>query len=266
VGSPRRLLFLSGSRYSRLGGEIASRLPSSEWEMHALAERVTMDRARSLTVRRVATKVRELVESKLARLLSCETASPALCDVPGVRVHQVDKLGDPQSLELVRELAPFACINTGGCGILRRQFLAATGPVLNVHCGLPRTRGFNAVEWSAWHRLAVRLCVHLLDAGIDTGPVVLAREFPIIPGATADQLRVAYEDHYADLIVGALERLVEHGPAAATAQDPAAGRTFYAMHRSLRAALDARLACGDAPATWPAPTPKLGPRALRAAF
>ena len=234
-----RVVFLSGSRWSSLGGEIAAGLDPERWEMHAVCERVTMSRVRGLTPRRVLRKLWEIASSRVARLLGRGAdGPPALCDVPHVTLHEVAKIGDAESIDILRSLAPRASVNTGGCGILRQELLDVGGPVLNVHCGLPHTRGFNAVEWTAWHGRPFVMSIHRIDAGVDTGPILLQRELEDPQGLDSSALRRAFDDDFGALFVDALERLRTGGDDAFTPQDESAGRTHYAMHDELRSVLD----------------------------
>ena len=50
---------------------------------------------------------------------------------------------------------------------------------LNAHPGLlPEHRGLDAVCWALSNDEAVGATVHLLDEGIDTGPILIRREMP----------------------------------------------------------------------------------------
>ncbi len=251
MSARRRLVFLAGSRYSSLGGGIAQALDPEVWELHAVAERVTLDRMKGITPGRVISKVGELVKGRIARWTgNAAERDPALCDVPGVTLHEVARLGDADCTALVARLAPFASINTGGCGILRQEFLDVAGPVLNIHCGLPYTRGFNAIEWSAWYGLALRFCVHVIEAGVDTGPVLHSEVFEMPAAPSSARLRDAHGERWAPLFVDALHRLAADPGGAAVAQDLAIGKPHFALHRRLRAVLDARLARDEQPGSW----------------
>lgn len=80
------------------------------------------------------------------------------------------------------------------CGfmrLLRASFLGRAGvPVVNVHPSLlPAFRGLDAqrraVEAGA---TTTGVTVHLVDAGMDTGPILLQRSLEILPGETPDGL------------------------------------------------------------------------------
>ncbi len=246
-----RIVFLAADRFSTLGGEIAAALPKERFELHAVCERVTLDRVRRVTPGRVLRKVAGIVKSRVTRVVGgAPAASPALCDVPGVVMHEVSRMGDAKCLALLAEIAPRASADTGECGILRENLLEAAGPVLNVHCGLPYTRGFNAIEWTAWFGLPFRPAVHRIEAGLDTGAVLHDAVLPRTDGAGVAELRRAFDAHRAPLFVAAIERLTAEGDGAFTPQPAETGRTFFAMHRDLRDVLEETLADGTAPGAW----------------
>ncbi len=84
------------------------------------------------------------------------------------------------------------------------------GRILNVHPSLlPAFPGLHALEQALAHGVKVTgVTVHLVDAGLDSGPIVAQEPVPVLPGDTADTL-------------GARVQAVEHRllPAAAWALD-----------------------------------------------
>ena len=101
----------------------------------------------------------------------------------------VDRLNSKTTVANLKQLKPEAVLYGGG-GILRKRFIDAAGYVFNAHSGpLPEVRGMNACEWSLMlgHELAVT--IHLIDVGIDTGPVIERIPVDFKTGDTVDQLR-----------------------------------------------------------------------------
>lgn len=99
-------------------------------------------------------------------------------------------LNGGRAARFVRALSPGVVVYGGG-GILRRPFFDAfDGPVLNAHSGpLPEVRGMNACEWSLLLGFAPMVTIHLIDRGIDTGPILARIPVPTAPGDTLDVLR-----------------------------------------------------------------------------
>ncbi|HUM04680.1 MAG TPA: formyltransferase family protein [Terriglobales bacterium] len=82
------------------------------------------------------------------------------------------------ALDQLRQWAPDVVIFTGG-NILRGRVLAIPRlGVMNSHLALlPELRGMNTVEWSLLCGVPLGITIHLMDSGIDTGPILLRQEF-----------------------------------------------------------------------------------------
>lgn len=67
-----------------------------------------------------------------------------------------------------------------GVGLLPRWFIDRAPPILNVHPGiLPGIRGTDPVFWAHYYGKEAWLgsTIHVIDAGIDTGPPLLRKRF-----------------------------------------------------------------------------------------
>jgi methionyl-tRNA formyltransferase len=84
----------------------------------------------------------------------------------------------PAGIAQLSSWAPDAIVFTGG-GILRKPLLAVPRiGVVNAHLGfLPQIRGMSTPEWSLLCGIPLGVTIHLLDTGIDTGPILLQRSF-----------------------------------------------------------------------------------------
>jgi phosphoribosylglycinamide formyltransferase-1 len=94
-------------------------------------------------------------------------------------------------LQVAREDRPDLVALCGFMRLLRPATLEGIGaPVLNVHPSLlPRFRGLHAQRQAIEAGVSVTgATVHYVDAGMDTGPVLLQAELPIRPGETAEDL------------------------------------------------------------------------------
>lgn len=67
----------------------------------------------------------------------------------------------------------------GGIGILKSDYLSIPNiGFLNVHPGkLPKYRGCSCPEWAIYNGDEVILTAHLLDSGIDTGPILMEEKY-----------------------------------------------------------------------------------------
>src|SRR5262249_49669157 len=84
----------------------------------------------------------------------------------------------PKALSALNQWAPDVAVFTGG-NILRNELLEIPRRgVLNAHlASLPEIRGMSSPEWSLLYAVPLAVTVHFMDAGIDTGSIVLRREF-----------------------------------------------------------------------------------------
>jgi methionyl-tRNA formyltransferase len=78
----------------------------------------------------------------------------------------------------------------GGTRIIRGQILDHPHDgVINSHPGLlPDCRGSASPAWSVYHDIPIGASTHFCDNGIDTGELLLRREFPVRRGMTYEDL------------------------------------------------------------------------------
>ena len=91
-------------------------------------------------------------------------------------VHRFASLADPALLRHLDD-ASYDLGVQGGTGILKPAvFERFRLGMLNIHPGrLPAYRGCSAPEWQLWEGRPITLTCHLVDAGIDTGPILAMR-------------------------------------------------------------------------------------------
>jgi methionyl-tRNA formyltransferase len=172
---------------------------------------------------------------------------PELARAAGVPVVKVNDINSPEAVAALRAWGADAAVYTGG-GIVRRALLdALPGGILNAHLALlPRIRGMSSPEWSLLLGVPLGVTVHLMDTGIDTGPVLLERRLPEPPPPSLAQVR-------ARLVALGVEGLLEAlaGMAAGTlepVEQAERGRDHqhFVVHERLRALAEARLQGGAA--------------------
>lgn len=186
-------------------------------------------------------------------------ALPELARTAGISVVRVNNLNSPQAVAALRGWGADAAIFTGG-GIVRRALLdALPGGILNAHLGLlPRVRGMSSPEWSLLLGVPLGVTIHLMDTGIDTGPVLLERRLPPPPPPSLAEAR-------ARLVALGVEGLLEAvaGLAAGTlrpVEQAERGRDHqhFVVHERLRALAEARLK--EAAASPPVESPPAQPQ------
>lgn len=136
-----------------------------------------------------------------------------------------------------------------GGGIVRRPLIQSTKlGVLNAHSApLPFFRGMNGLEWTLLHGVCPEVTVHLIDAGIDTGPILYASPIEISKGDTIESLRgksVVVEVKALLYCVQNFKKLSQQK----SEQDKSKGKQYFIMHRFLKDFLNSKLNEGWRPA------------------
>jgi methionyl-tRNA formyltransferase len=127
-------------------------------------------------------------------------------DIP---VYQPGPLRRPEALSLLRELAPDLIVVAAFGQLLPPEVLALPlHGCLNVHASLlPRWRGASPINAAILAGDAeTGVTIMLMDAGLDTGPVLTRLATPIGPDETADELSDRLALLGADLLVEAAPR------------------------------------------------------------
>jgi methionyl-tRNA formyltransferase len=183
------------------------------------------------------------IAARLARSGSAARNLAELCGEKSIPLVRCGNLHDAAALSALRSWKPDILVYTGG-GILRRALLEIPRlGVVNTHAGvLPRYRGMNVVEWALLEGDVPGISVQLIDAGIDTGPVLSVRRVPVSAGdRSLNLLRQRVADLTIDEIVGAVSALAS-GTATPQAQTAAQGKQYFVMHETLLDIASRRLA------------------------
>ncbi len=146
----------------------------------------------------------------------------------GLSVFQPLKIKDPEAVEFVRRLEPDVMVVVGyGQIIPRAVFEAPPLGTINVHASLlPKYRGAAPVQWAIVNGETVTgVTTMRIEAGLDTGDILLQREFPIGPEETAPELSARLAAGGAELLIETLQGL-ERGSITPRQQDHA--RATYA--------------------------------------
>lgn len=113
---------------------------------------------------------------------------------------QVEREG--QILDWVKETGTQLLALAGYMRLLSGDFIKGVGvPILNIHPSLlPRFPGLHAQRQALEAGVQVSGCtVHFVDEGMDTGPVILQREVPVLAGDDEERLsqRILAVEHQA---------------------------------------------------------------------
>lgn len=132
-----------------------------------------------------------------------------------IPVHQPSKVRNEETRALVASFEPDAAVVFAYGRILPQSLLdVPRRGCINVHTSLlPKYRGAAPIQWAiAEGETKTGVTTMLMDAGLDTGPMLLCRETPIAPTETAVELSARLATIGAGLIVETLARLDEIDP------------------------------------------------------
>ena len=162
-----------------------------------------------------------------------------------VRCHTVGNHNGLDCREMLRAYGTDLVV-LGGTRILRPPVLAIPPRgTINAHPGLlPQLRGSSSVGWALYKDLPVGCTVHYVDAGIDTGPILLQRRLPVRRGDVYEKIVRGVLTLSGNLMVETLEGLVK-GSLQASPQDPGVGETLRVIPPELLATAKRRLAEGS---------------------
>lgn len=110
-------------------------------------------------------------------------------------------------LRQIKLLQPDLVILAGFMRVLPAEFVAALSPnLINLHPSLlPRFPGAHAVRDAlAAGATETGSTIHIVDAGVDTGPILSQRRVPVRPGATEaelhEEIKAIERQHIVDVV------------------------------------------------------------------
>jgi phosphoribosylglycinamide formyltransferase-1 len=131
-----------------------------------------------------------------------------------VRDHPDRAAWDAALAKAVAEHRPDLVVSAGFMKILGPGFLAGIGaPMINTHPALlPSFPGTHGVADALAYGVKVTgATVHLVDEGMDTGPVLAQAAVPVEPGDTAETLHERIKIEERRLLVGTVAALARQG-------------------------------------------------------
>ncbi len=130
-------------------------------------------------------------------------------------VYQPERIRRPESVEHLRTLAPDVMVIVG-YGQIIPQTIIDIPPrgIINVHASLlPKLRGAAPIQWSiAQGDLVTGVTTMQIDAGLDTGAMLLKAETEIDPDETAEALSQRLAPMGAQLLIQTLALNPRHQP------------------------------------------------------
>ncbi len=105
-------------------------------------------------------------------------------------IHETVSIHNSEQVMPLIEDIDLDLIVFGGTRIIRGEILDyPKDGVINSHPGLlPDCRGSASPAWSVYHDIPIGSTTHFCDNGIDTGEILLRRDFPVHRGMTYEDL------------------------------------------------------------------------------
>ncbi len=128
----------------------------------------------------------------------------------GISVHQPERIRRPEVVEQLRSMAPELMVVVGYGQIIPQAILDIPPlGIVNVHASLlPKYRGAAPIQWAIAHgETRTGVTTMRIDAGLDTGGMLLKWETDIGPEETAVELSLRLAQAGADLLVRTLAEL-----------------------------------------------------------
>jgi methionyl-tRNA formyltransferase len=128
-----------------------------------------------------------------------------------IAVYQPERIRRPEAVEHLRALKPDAMVVVGYGQIIPQSVIdIAPLGIINVHASLlPELRGAGPIQWSiARGHERTGVTTMRIDAGLDTGNILLRWDTPIGENETAPELSVRLAEAGADLLVRTLAELL----------------------------------------------------------
>ena len=128
----------------------------------------------------------------------------------GLPVHQPERVRRPEVVEQLKQINPDAMVVVGYGHIIPQSIIdIPRHGIINVHASLlPKYRGAAPIQWAiANGETRTGVTTMRIDAGLDTGAILLKWDTPIGPEETAVQLAERLAPAGADLLAETLARI-----------------------------------------------------------
>jgi methionyl-tRNA formyltransferase len=157
-------------------------------------------------------------------------------------VIRTDDLNAPEIVSAIKRLKPDLLIYAGGRDILRTPLLnAARLGCIGGHYGhLPDIRGMGTVEWSIIEGVPPTVAIQRINAGIDTGDVLMQAPVPLMQDDTFTSIRERSYSMTKEMLATCAGRLMT-GEIESKPQDKNLGRQYYRLHPAIQELAERKL-------------------------
>lgn len=227
IWSVRRIM----SEYRRLGVTLLRKI----WNKYGLSG-----------IPLVCEEEKQIMESFVCKVGLESNSLRELAYKNGIPYIKVNDPNDKDAIDFLIKQRPNIILSIGS-SIIRKPFLEipAIG-VLNVHMGiLPEYRGIGVTEWpiveGRYTDVGLGITLHLMETGVDTGPIVMKRRIPIKKGDTINSVESKYLSEMVDLMITGI-RMARDGNLESKPQRDYDGRQYFALHKRMKIIAEKKLA------------------------
>jgi len=155
--------------------------------------------------------VRERMKNMMPGVIANREPVAKLASELNVPVVYVQKHSSEEAKRALEQFGiSFALLGSSNWLIKEPLLSMPNTKVINAHCAkLPRHRSLDSLPWSIMEGDQVGLTTHLVDAGIDTGPILKFLEVKPQPGDTLVTLRQRVNDKTPELFLSSVRALNE---------------------------------------------------------
>lgn len=154
-----------------------------------------------------------------------------LCEWHGIPYKFTSDFHATGSLQFIEDSNCALVAFTGG-GLIRQSLISKAGiGVVNCHMGiLPKYRGMDCTYWCALNRDRenIGFTVHLMDSGVDTGPIIKAHFLDVSQVSSVDHAVFEIEYQMAPAMADSIAQIIR-GETTFTAQKVTDGRQYYTL-------------------------------------
>ena len=166
-----------------------------------------------------------------------------------VQEIESEEISSPAIQAALSHIKPTLVIYAGAGGQLVPAEMLSIAPFLHIHSGwLPAYRGSTTLYYSILEQGRCACSALLLDPGIDTGPVLARRHYPL-PHARMNVDHVYDASIRSDLLVRVVRHYARHGCLPPPRKQRGQGKTYYVIHPVLKhlalLSLDSKQRTGD---------------------
>jgi folate-dependent phosphoribosylglycinamide formyltransferase PurN len=193
-GTPLALVVVeTGTRKKLSATETAFAAAHGEFERVLRGEPRQPPAPRKSLARRLWSRLPAGVKTRLQRLLGRGRRKPrSAAGVEdcarrhGIPVARVEKHSSDAARAVLEDHRIAVVLLANSAWLIKEPLLSMKGTrIINVHPSvLPQHRSLDALPWSILQGDRIGHTAHFVDAGIDTGPILLFEEVPPVPGDT----------------------------------------------------------------------------------